>query len=299
MAEWSQALDWHADLVRWWQTDAAERYASAFYTDSNLEEERGEAFHPLNQRDRPHDSVAREMVLLLNEAPTYWITAEMVDLVDAAWKSMPRQPLRTTDLPTMSGFAVFARRLWIWSDDDDRTAMRAIAWYVTDAGLAIEAYMAKADLVASSEHYGLDLDAGTRGNMPPLVVMHANGWKLGDDYADQHLRKWLYCAWILMGQRLAQTGEARPDRATRRRLEDTFARDRQVRVVTLRRPTQRTDPDEEHTVDWSHRWMVDGHWRNQWCPSTKEHRLTFIAPYVKGPEGLPFKEKDRVMVWKR
>ena len=49
-------------------------------------------------------------------------------------------------------------------------------------------------------------------------------------------------------------------------------------------------------VDWTHQWIVDGHWRNQ--PYGVGHslrRLQWIAPFIKGPEDAPLVIKDKVM----
>lgn len=63
-----------------------------------------------------------------------------------------------------------------------------------------------------------------------------------------------------------------------------------VRFITLRSPLYKRDHQESHSdVDWKFRWLVRGHHRAQWCPSTRDHKLMWIAPYVKGPEGLPMK----------
>lgn len=39
----------------------------------------------------------------------------------------------------------------------------------------------------------------------------------------------------------------------------------------------------------SHRWWVRGHFRNQYYPSTGDHSLIWIEPYMKGPEDAPVK----------
>jgi len=65
---------------------------------------------------------------------------------------------------------------------------------------------------------------------------------------------------------------------------------REVKVVTLRRlETQPRPPGPGEPVDWSCRWIVDGHWRNQYHPSTGRHELTYINPFVKGPADKPLK----------
>jgi len=51
------------------------------------------------------------------------------------------------------------------------------------------------------------------------------------------------------------------------------------------------------TVEWSHRWLVRGHWRQQpYGPQRKLRRMTWIDPFVKGPEDKPFDE--RTTIWR-
>lgn len=62
------------------------------------------------------------------------------------------------------------------------------------------------------------------------------------------------------------------------------------RFIELRTPLYKRDYEQSHAqIDWKFRWLVRGHHRAQWCPSTKDHKLMWIAPYVKGPEGMPMK----------
>lgn len=42
-----------------------------------------------------------------------------------------------------------------------------------------------------------------------------------------------------------------------------------------------------NSVEWMHHWWVRGHYRAQWRPSNKSHRITWIAPYLKGPLDKP------------
>lgn len=102
--------------------------------------------------------------------------------------------------------------------------------------------------------------------------------------------------WRLMQQQIAVISESRPDRPTRRRMEKAgVKKESTIRLVTLRRLKIREVPEgEAQPRDWTHRWMVSGHWRNVWLPSTKRHRLTWIAPFVKGPEHKPLVMKPTV-----
>lgn len=63
---------------------------------------------------------------------------------------------------------------------------------------------------------------------------------------------------------------------------------RDVRVVTLRKRRARSTGESE-AVEWSHRWVVQMHKRRQWYPSTQQHKVIFVGPFVKGPEGKPLK----------
>lgn len=47
-------------------------------------------------------------------------------------------------------------------------------------------------------------------------------------------------------------------------------------------------------VEWQFRWPVRGHHRAQWYPSLQAHKVKWIKPFTKGPEGKPF----RVPVYK-
>jgi hypothetical protein len=67
-----------------------------------------------------------------------------------------------------------------------------------------------------------------------------------------------------------------------------------VTVVGLRSAAHRGT--EGGQVDWSHRWLVRGHWRNQKCKEDGEWttRLVWIHPHVKGPEGKPLLIREHV-----
>lgn len=70
-----------------------------------------------------------------------------------------------------------------------------------------------------------------------------------------------------------------------------------ITVIKLRREYGQVHAEEDHdpsTVDWSHRWMVSGHWRNQWYPSLGRHQAKYIPAYIKGPQDKPFIAKDRI-----
>jgi hypothetical protein len=99
-------------------------------------------------------------------------------------------------------------------------------------------------------------------------------------------------AMLFLHQGLAVAGPpARVDRHARKRLERAgWQPEPLVRVIRLRRVhTTPHDHHEPEDVAWACRWVVRGHWRQQWFPSVQQHRPLWIAPHVKGPEDKPIK----------
>ncbi len=106
---------------------------------------------------------------------------------------------------------------------------------------------------------------------------------------------------MLSGQKITTTERLRPSRGLFRRAERAGEKvPDEVSVITLRR---RVGADGAsigaEAVEWSHRWLVSGHWRNQWMPSTDGHQLRWIDGYVKGPEDKPLVLKTKRFVWTR
>lgn len=66
-----------------------------------------------------------------------------------------------------------------------------------------------------------------------------------------------------------------------------------IKVVTLRRAETAASGSQinpaDGAIEWSCQWIVRGHWRQQFYPSTGEHRPKWILPHVKGPEDRPLK----------
>lgn len=63
-----------------------------------------------------------------------------------------------------------------------------------------------------------------------------------------------------------------------------------LNVVTLRSSVREAVAVERgEGPAWKQRWLVRGHLRAQWYPSTKSHQVIWISPYLKGPENAPLK----------
>lgn len=51
--------------------------------------------------------------------------------------------------------------------------------------------------------------------------------------------------------------------------------------------------------EYTCRWLVAGHWRQQWYPARKVHRPLWIAPHLKGPADKPLRTAETVHLWDR
>ena len=92
--------------------------------------------------------------------------------------------------------------------------------------------------------------------------------------------------------------------ARRRIARDDPDLDPTVRYIDLRRartePSDHTDDEPRtSTREYRHRWIVRGHWRNQWYPSRNDHRPIWIDPHFAGPEDKPLLGGERVNVLRR
>jgi hypothetical protein len=76
-----------------------------------------------------------------------------------------------------------------------------------------------------------------------------------------------------------------------------------VTCASLRRQRYLSDSEREtESREYSHRWIVRGHMRNQPigprnAKDGQKHLRVWIAPYVKGPEDKPLVLKDRVQLF--
>jgi hypothetical protein len=131
-----------------------------------------------------------------------------------------------------------------------------------------------------------------KGRFPQLLAVIP--WPWGAVYSDNKLGQWYQVAkplqtlWRLMQQTISMSTSERASRGVTKRALRVDYTAKNITVIRLRRPKAIKDDDAEpHLVDWSHRWYVGGHWRNQFYPSLNAHRQIWINPYIKGPEEKP------------
>jgi hypothetical protein len=112
----------------------------------------------------------------------------------------------------------------------------------------------------------------------------------------------MHAFWLLLGQTVSLSTEAQIDRARRKRT-GRMGIPHRVTVVQLRR-TEGSRAEGESLVEWSHRWVVRGHWAWYHCgpdhPQAQEVEpgrfmcRLWRAPFVKGPKDKPLVVTEKV-----
>jgi hypothetical protein len=209
------------------------------------------------------------------------------------WYFMEPLPIKTTSA-TDSVHAL----LWAWTVERGTGGLRVSA-YVRDPGLG-------PNLIPSTLFFwpeGQPLsrlmeglrrdykkaypdDRGPRGE--PIM-----GEQATIEVVEMMARFWLAGA-IWLQQRILVYSQGHVERHARKRLERQAGRILpDVQVIELRRrerlEAEKREGGPHAQVDWKHRWIVRGHWRDQFYPSLGRHEPKFIEAYPKGPEHLPLK----------
>lgn len=258
-------------------------------------------------------------VMLLRTAEMYWISREMGALLRYAADSMPLATIEETDLPSPSGFMLFEDPM-IGMDSDwpenDNLRIQAIQW----GRVRVQGTWCVNMIFYDRTENFLRSNKLTRADFPELPELYFLGmscWEIGtsaDDFSGFYAaapegqrnsfledRRMIHAFFMLIRQRIADVSTRYPNRTEKRQAaRSNYEHEPNVNVVTLRKTYgERVDPETARQVDWSHRWVVRGFWRNQWHPSEGRHVLRFIDAYVKGPPDKPLVIKETVNAWKR
>lgn len=123
----------------------------------------------------------------------------------------------------------------------------------------------------------------------------------GMDSGFTGLVAFLASCWVLMmTPTVAERRPATPGAGTGAG-RDGGQQGRPVTVVDLR-PLRHVEVDQDETTGrrLTVRHYVRGHWRDQpYGPGRSLRRVTWVAPYIKGPVDAPLKESETVYVWRR
>jgi hypothetical protein len=318
-ARWEEVLDVQLDLFRSLESDAGREYVNGFAESVAREDDGGDGPGSV-YRNLPE----RLAAMTFNADPVY-VEPDMMTVWEASISGFQPEPLQPTDFITPAGFLVLPRPFYINDIHGKPTSFRAVLWHPQQMTIHAEGVVERTPeearlkgspgsismpvqrrtdktfsttgIVIAMFHHANDVDAYTtpqdRGR--GLMVSHLMPWAYGTSYTEEDPRSIIrpvQALWRLMMQTIAVRDPMRATSAFRRRWERASWPEKKVTVVRLRRPAQeREKSDDPKSVDWTHRWIVGGHWRNQFYPSIGVHRQIWISPYVKGPDELPLEVK--------
>lgn len=136
-------------------------------------------------------------------------------------------------------------------------------------------------------------------NIMLTALGHYRWGQLAEDGGDTDIGLQMQALWALMREFVPRRQPV--SRAVRRRAARAFMAHRSnVTVIQLRRQRDfLSNNHEPQIVEWNHRWIVRGHWRNQWHPSLQTHRQRWIFPHIKGPEDQPLLVTDKAVEFLR
>lgn len=270
---------------------------------------------------------AKAMGLGLQASTAYQVTAEMVDLATALYRDQQKRGgvLDGAELPSDYGF------MWLDKSPDQRdqngrsVITSAITWSKLPVrtrfehseevvpGVRLTFWTSWTDLERldewtedtyqqAMERSGKtreEIKSGLRREFGNLTFSHTVVLPFGVDIGvttgeiGDSAVALVHVLWMLMDMEFVTSRKpAQLPRAARRRALRSLKHG-EVNVILLRRTKTLDDGDHDPApVEWSCRWIVQGHWRTY----KKDGRRIWIRPYIKGPDGLPV--KDTKQLWR-
>src|SRR5690348_16162237 len=249
----------------------------------------------------------------LRASSLFWVSAEMQDIVEAAATSIPDEVTLSETKPPCGesfGFVVFERPISCPDYQRPGEVMHFSAFRYQP--LYRHNLSKLAGRSNEGPHWALHLTFYSYG--PGNIGLYPNGsleWWFGKPIThvvdiDQNLsdelkadmfmdrRRFAALALLVDQQLLADVSETEAPGPARRRSVRAGAPSA-VKIVHLRRLTTGAAQVGHDPVAWSHRWIVNGHWRHQPCGTGRTNRRwVFIAPHVKGPADKPLVLKETV-----
>jgi len=322
---WDTALDAQTDLLRSFGTVEGRDYLNGFVKAL----ERAGAYNGEGVLEHP-DGAAEALVGAatggLPSCDPFYVSGDLAELIDWAADSFQPEPLIATDLIVPGGFAYFSKPIFLKDTHRLQMPIRAIQWNAAfehdstgGTGPAIRFEQDEGQPIGGVilTFYSHRADGDPGGDRSTYPDMRIGGSDLAMEYVtllrfgemhdafndDESLRDVLTHVKVffrLCQQTIAVPRRERVPRPVWKRARATWKDIREVVVFTLRRAKPSQYEGEEREVEWNHRWMVSGHWRNQPYVERDDqgnkrtvYRQIWIAPYIKGPDGKPLILKRR------
>jgi hypothetical protein len=280
--------DWGANAVASWHAEEASRPPKLL---------RGVA-----RRAETHEIVGLSRLILREATPFYWETS-CVDLARAASAKLPDSfCLAKQDLIVNTGFFWFPAPYASIHGRTWREDYLGFGWTVQDDDIFVFVSFVQAYIVEEGRELPVLHPIPIRffffslGDVQIGEFLDSSVPEASNEIRVARIERTRFeiAAILFVGQKILLTQTLRPPRAMRRRAEAAPAL-RDYRVVRLReRDAAEAHRSDQTGIEWSCRWAVRGHWRNQFYPSKANNRTIWIDPYIKGPDGKPFRASSTI-----
>ena len=249
----------------------------------------------------------------LRDAELFWVARPMVDFIVEAASSLPEWTPALA-IPCPNGLLCWAKPagsvpfgapgsatadvswdgVWWWTRSDGFLQLAPASRFTKQAAL-LEPYQVTTPLWAATS-----IVVDPRANR----TAEANGAEDAHPFISV-----VGAAWLLMHQTSTTQTRTLSDHSGTRLGEPARQKGSgttlptQVTLVDIRHRTEPGNPaestDESHR-QYSHRWWVRPHWRQQAKgPNRSLREPKWIGPHIKGPDDAPLIEKPRVNVLRR
>lgn len=328
---WQDAYDAQMGLWRWYRTPGGHRFLQQSYAMAASAAASAKVADPEGLQMLLAGLYGAEEQKMLTADPVF-VSAEMCDVVEAAAEGFKPEPIYSTDFLTHTGFCWYERPFTIADRFDEPLGLRGWSWCrlqtapkgtdeaslprldpLTVDGTVIDMEGDRPEDFTEGLAITLYADCDVKPRTPlGFAPTHVTPWWFGMTFDGNEVDEagnptgaawwWRICQVTLrlMQQRIAVSHTERASRPQRRAAERSGWNDREVQVVRLRRERGEAHEPSGQDANYSHRFVVGGHWRNQWYPSGQVHRQIWISPYVKGPDDKPLVVKPRrAYTWDR
>lgn len=308
---WHRALDMQLDTCKWCLSDMGMAINGYFFEEIVR---KATLRVPYVNEGSPSDlergarHTAKEFQALLYRADTCYVTTDMLHVLLQAAHDLPNDVYWEPQmLLTREGFCLFEEPIYGTEAGGRNVGISALAWDLkpfTNAEGELKQVCHVFFLTDMNDNGDeinqevIELLNKTNVPVPPLHLAHWYPCVMGQPLPvwtntpgtliTLEILKFFMAFNLVAAQKLGTPQKIHPPRATRRRIEHEWPDrpDSMISLITLRRTNVKHD-DEPKDVPWTRRWMVRGHWRKQYYPSTKSHGWKYIYEYIKGPEDKP------------
>lgn len=298
MTRWVDALDVQLEIYESMVSQDGREFGRGYFASAYKSPTQGERRRALWTSEQDAARYGEQWTMevgasLFNADPVY-VDPDMMTVVEAAVQTFEPEAIRAEDLIVPTGLLILPRHMNL-VDEEGRTLTWSIAfWRSYPDGLHLVLFH-DSHAPDDFEHTDRTLRHKLGWNSARYLPTHVTNWTFGELHPGHDVavgktaHTQVQATWRLLVQHLADPARMRPPRAFLKRAQRARMTHENVVVVRLRRP-----PEDHHSrdaeptsVQWSRRWVVGGHWRNQWYPSLGLHRQIWISPFVKGPDDAP------------